>query len=83
MRKDGFFPITSIHRADLEDRGFDTSKVTDRQMKRLAEKMGELYVESGGFWDHMEEIAEAMKIPRRSVMEESCVEDEWPKRKVI
>lgn len=99
--KDGYFPITSVHRADLEDRGFDVSNVTDEQMERLAEKMGELYVEFGGFWDQMEEIAEQMGISRIEGIDKhgfctkcgchvsthnddgSCVEDEWPKQKVI
>jgi hypothetical protein len=61
---DGFFPITSVHRNDLADYGFDVSGVTDEQMERLAGKMGDLYVEFGGFWEAMEEIAEGMGIPR-------------------
>jgi len=60
----GFFPITSIHRDDLADYGFDVSNVTDEQMERLAEKMGALYVEFGGFWEAMEELVEGMGIPR-------------------
>jgi len=61
---DGYFPITSVHRNDLADYGFDVSNVTDEQMERLASKMGDLYVEFGGFWEAMEEIAEGMGIPR-------------------
>ena len=60
----GYFPITSVHRNDLADYGFDVSGVTDEQMERLADKMGDLYVEVGGFWDQMEEIAEQMGIPK-------------------
>lgn len=63
--KDGYFPITSVHRSDIEGRGFDVSNVTDEQMERLADKMGGLYVEFGGFWEAMEDLAEAMGIPKR------------------
>ncbi|MBM4350048.1 MAG: hypothetical protein FJ106_09225 [Deltaproteobacteria bacterium] len=76
-REDGYFPITSIHRADLEDRGFDVTQVTDEQMERLAEKMGEVYVESGAFWNHMEDLSEEMGIPYVGDPED------WPRRKVI
>ena len=34
---DGFFPITSVHRDDLEEKGFDTSNLTDDQMLEMAE----------------------------------------------
>jgi hypothetical protein len=62
--KNGYFPITSVHRNDLADHGFDVSNVTDEQMERLAEKMGGLYVEFGGFWEAMEDLAKEMGIPR-------------------
>lgn len=74
--KDGFFPIASVHRDDLVEKGFDVSNVTDKQMERLAEKMGSLYLEFGGFWDHLEEIAEEMGIPRRADYNRLCVEDQ-------
>jgi hypothetical protein len=61
--EDGYFPITSVHRDDLADRGFDVSDVTDEQMERLADKMGDIYVEFGGYWDSMEGIAGEMGIP--------------------
>jgi hypothetical protein len=65
---DGYFPVTSIHRDDLRDIGFDVANVPDDQMQRLAEKMGELYVEFGGFWQTMEDLAEEMGIPKLKEM---------------
>ena len=61
---DGYFPITSVHRADLEGKGFDVSKVTDCQMEQLANKMGDSYLEFGGFWECLEEYATGLGIPR-------------------
>jgi len=63
--KDGYFPITSVHRDDLESVGFDTSRVDDGVMLRLAEKMADAYLESDAFWMDLEMIAEDLEIPRK------------------
>lgn len=39
----GFFPITSVHRDDLEEKGFDIKKISDNDMVQLAEKMSNDY----------------------------------------
>lgn len=51
------FKITSVTREDLEDRGFDTSNITDAQMERLASKMADDYIEQM-FWISLDIIAE-------------------------
>lgn len=38
----GYFPITSVHRDDLEGQGFDVEKISDDDMQNLAEKMAEM-----------------------------------------
>lgn len=59
-----YFKITSIHRDDLAQRGFDVSKVTDEDMRQLAEKLADDYCEQL-FWESMEIIAEdGLEIPR-------------------
>ena len=64
MAKKGFFVVTRIHRSDLEALGFDTSNVTDEDMKELANKMENDYLEQL-YWTSMENIAgQIMKIPR-------------------
>lgn len=63
MRKDGFFSITSVHRDDLSDNGFDASAVTDAQMKELAKRMCEDYLEQM-FFQSLRDIAEIMGIPK-------------------
>ncbi len=59
----GYFPITTIHRNDLESIGFDTRKVSDSQMAELAKKMTDDYL-TQTFWLSMEIIAEIMDLPR-------------------
>lgn len=34
----GYFPITSVHRDDLEGQGFDVEKISDDDMQNLAER---------------------------------------------
>ena len=72
LREEGFFYITSVHRDDLEAKGFDVSEVTDEQMKRLASKMCDDYC-TQLFHDSMEMIAEDMGIPKKN---EACDDEE-------
>jgi len=61
---DKFFKITSVHRDDLENIGFDASHVDDSTMQHLASKMADDYCEQL-FWDHLPIIAEIVGIPRK------------------
>lgn len=58
------FQITSICREDLESKGFDTSKVDDSTMKKIASKMADAYLDNG-FWIDMPILAEHYGVPRR------------------
>lgn len=58
------FPIASVSRADLEDKGYDTSEVDDATMKRLASKMGDDYCEQL-FWEHLPIMADYLEIPKK------------------
>lgn len=60
----GFFPITSVHRDDLESIGYDTSRVDDATMSRLASKLADAYCESS-FWIDLPIIADYLGIPMR------------------
>jgi hypothetical protein len=62
---DRHFPITSVHRGDLEALGFDASTVEDATMLELAGKMADAYVENG-FWIDLEIIAEAIGVPKQA-----------------
>ena len=72
LMRDGFFYITSVHRDDLEERGFDVSEVTDSDMRYLSRLMGKDYC-SQLFHESMEILAEMMGIPKK---ETSGCEDE-------
>lgn len=54
--------LTRIHRDDLTSIGFDGDAVTDEQMERLAEKMGDAAM--NWYWDDLELIADSMELPR-------------------
>lgn len=59
-----YFKITSIHRDDLAQRGFDVVNVTDEQMRELASKLSDDYCEQL-FWESMVIIAyQGLEIPR-------------------
>ena len=69
LERDGFFYITSVHRDDLEERGFDVSNVTDKQMRRLANQMSDDYCNQL-FHESMEILAEGLGIPRKEKQDE-------------
>ena len=57
------FPITSICRANLEDQGYDTSKVDDNTMERLTSKMADNYC-GQLFWPSLYILAKNAGIPK-------------------
>lgn len=69
LERDGFFYITSVHRDDLEERGFDVSNVTDKQMRRLANQMSDDYCNQL-FHESMEILADGLGIPRKEKQDE-------------
>ena len=62
-REKEWFQITSVHRDDLIEAGFDGDAVDDAIMERLASKMSDDYVEQL-FWIHIGIIAEDLGIAK-------------------
>lgn len=60
---DRYFPITSVHRDDLRELGYDTSRVDNATMTRLASKLADAYCEHV-FWIDLPAIADDLGIPR-------------------
>lgn len=60
------FVISEVSREDLEEVGFDTSKVSDETMEKLAGKLGDDYCEQL-FWNSLKITAEYMEIPKRNI----------------
>lgn len=69
---EGFFPITSVHRDDLQGVGFDVDKISDSQMRELAHRMADDYCEQL-FWSSMGIIAEdILGFPKVMTKDVSC-----------
>lgn len=60
----GSFPISFVSRDDLASMGYDILKVTDLDMYKIADAMGDAFSETGAFWDNLESIAEHREIPK-------------------
>ena len=58
------FQITSICREDLEEAGFDASKVDDSKMEHLASKLADAYLDNG-FWVDLPIAAEYFNISKK------------------
>jgi len=63
--EEGYFEISRLHREDLEWIGYDTSRVDDSVMKKLASKLGDDYCEQL-FWGSLPIIADHLGIPMRN-----------------
>lgn len=48
------FNITSVSRVDISSIGFDVSKLTDKDMKNIAQELAERYMHT--FWGDLESI---------------------------
>ena len=58
------YPVVTVCRDDLEDKGYDTENITDDQMESLASKMGNAYLDDGFFID-LEICADALNLPKK------------------
>lgn len=63
------FVISEVSREDLDELGYDASKVSDETMERLASKLGDDYCEQL-FWTSLKITAEYMNIPKKELNEE-------------
>ena len=59
-----YYPVVCMSKNDLEDKGFDTSNVTDNEMEYMAKKMGDNLVEQL-YWETLVFLAERIDIPRK------------------
>lgn len=63
-KEKGYFPITSVHRDDLEAAGFDASEVSNSTMEQLAKYMCNAYLDDL-FWVSLKIVAEELGIPKK------------------
>lgn len=60
----GYFPISFVHREDLEVKGYDIQKIDDEQMMELAARMSKDYKEQL-YWTSLDIIAgEILEFPK-------------------
>lgn len=67
-RKESFKCVV-LSRADFEDRGFDTSNISDEKMERIAQKIGETLVENL-YWECIDYWGEYAKMPKIEIEDE-------------
>jgi hypothetical protein len=60
--RDGLYSIAFLHADDLKESGYDTSKVTESDMLKLADKLNNDYLESM-FWESLKIFADHIGIP--------------------
>jgi uncharacterized protein with von Willebrand factor type A (vWA) domain len=60
-----YYPIGSITKADIENKGFDASSLTDQEMERFAEKLGRSEGLMECYWITVEYLAELFKLPKK------------------
>ncbi len=78
--KQEYFPITSVHRSDLEGLGYDVSDADDGTMAQLASKMANAYLEEV-FWIDLPIIADHLGIPKKAVEDDvTNLKDSSPAR---
>lgn len=64
-----YFPVTRLSRADFHSKGYNPDKLTDEQMERIADEMGDGYVEQM-FWEQIDQIADEYNLPTNDGEEE-------------
>lgn len=61
-RLSGQYQVLSVHKDDMRGQGFNPDLLTDDEMQRIAERMGEGMMESGAYWDALDAACES--VPR-------------------
>lgn len=58
-----YFDVSSIHRDDIRDAGYDGDKLNDDDMEKLANKLDDYYLEYG-YHEDLELACEKLEIPK-------------------
>lgn len=57
-----YFDVVSLSREDFNELGFDASNLTDSQMKKIANKVGDACMEQ--FWESLRYFASVLNLPK-------------------
>lgn len=63
LKVEEYFPVTFIHRDDLQHRGFDLTNVDNITMTQIAGIMEDYYMDNG-FWNDLYSACEKLEIPK-------------------
>lgn len=60
-----FFEVCSVSKDDIEQAGFDASKLSEGDMQRIASKQGDLITDCCDYWTALEGACEYWEVPRK------------------
>lgn len=60
-----FFEVCSVSKEDIEHAGFDSSKLSEEDMQRIASKQGDLILDCCDYWTALEGACEYWEVPRK------------------
>lgn len=77
-----FFEVCSVSKDDIEQAGFDSRKLSEEDMQRIASKQGDLITDCCDYWTALEGACEYWEVPRkdddsiRAHLDDILVDDE-------
>lgn len=69
---EGCYPISSLYINELEELGFNTQKVTESDLLKLADKLNDDYRELI-YWNSLKIIADGLNFPRRKTTRKKSI----------
>lgn len=60
-----FFEVCSVSKEDIEQAGFDSSKLSEEDMQRIASKQGDLITDCCDYWTALEGACEYWEVPTK------------------
>lgn len=60
-----YFEVCSLSKEDIEQAGFDASKLTAEDMEHIANEQGELICEGCDYWNGLDEACRQWEVPRK------------------
>lgn len=60
-----YYVVCSLSKDDIEQAGFDSSKLSEEDMQRIASKQGDLITDCCDYWTALEGACEYWEIPRK------------------
>lgn len=72
-----YFNVLRLARADFEARGFDASELSDEQMTKIADKIGDVILGGGDFWLAVDYWAEELDLPEIDEKKLDALNEWW------